>query len=179
MKRVSVGLALLFTSLMLAAQNPTKPESPILVLQGIPARSGCPISMHASHGVWDHTVKVRQGQQEQTFQPFGQRILLSLVDAHPAPIVTAIVKVVGLTGKNQMLQTTAADSEGEGVKTLTVTFTKGQDNAVSGDLYIPGFTAVTSVELLEVSYGDGKTWKVGASSVCRVKPDRLMLVAAQ
>ena len=182
MKYAAVGLALLFTPLMLAAQNPAKTESPILILQGIPATNGCPISMHASHGAWDHSVEVRQGKPEPPLQHIGQRILLSLVDAHPAPITTATVKVIGLTGKNQMLQTAAANSEGDGVKTLTVTFTRGQDNsvsgAVSGDLYVPGFTAVTSVELLEVSYADGKTWKVGAPSVCRVTPDRLMLVAA-
>jgi len=177
MKHAAVGFALLLTSLTLAAQNPAKIESPVLVLQGVPFGNGCPIGMHASQGVWDHTVKVRQGQHEQTFQPFGQRILLSLVDTHPAPIVTATVKVIGTTGKNRMVQIAAANSEGDGAKTVKVNFTKGQDNAVSGDLYIPGLTSVSSVELLEVSYDDGKIWKIGGSRVCRVTPDPLMLVA--
>jgi hypothetical protein len=49
---------------------------------------------------------------------------------------------------------------------------------VTSDLYVPGFTAVSSIELLEVSYDDGRVWRIGGSSVCRVKPDPMMLIVS-
>ena len=177
MKIGAVVLALLVSSLTLAAQNGPKTDQTIVVLHGNAIGNDCPIGMHASQGVWDHTIRVRQGQQEQMIQPFGQRIFLSLVDQYPTPIVSATVKVHGLTGKNRMLQTESVGSvNGDGMKIMKITFVQKQDG-VSSDLYVPGFTSVSSIELLEVSYGDGKVWKIGDSGVCRVKPDGLMLIA--
>ena len=93
-------------------------------------------------------------------QPFGQRIFLSLVDQNSAPIVSATVKVRGLTGKSRMLQTESFVSvNGDGMKIIKITFVQKQDG-VSSDLYVPGFTSVSSIDLLEVSYGDGKVWKI-------------------
>jgi hypothetical protein len=101
-----------------------------------------------------------------------------LDDSHPAPIVAATVKVHGLTGKNHMLQTGAdPNADGNAVKIMQVTFTANSKGGVSSDLYVTGFTSVSSIELLEVSYDDGKVWKIGGSSACSVTPDRLMLIA--
>ncbi len=58
--------------------------------------------MVANQGVWDHTIRVRKGQQEKVIQPFGQRIFLTLNDSHRASIVAATVKVYGLTATNRM-----------------------------------------------------------------------------
>jgi len=177
MKSLAIVLALLVSPLTLAAQNVVKNDQPVVVINGSALGNDCPIGMHASQGVWDHTIRVRQGQQEQKIQPFGQRIFLSLVDQNPAPIISATVKVRGLTGKNRMLQTESVGSvNGDGMKVMKITFVQKQDG-VSSDLYVPGFTSVTSIELLEVSYGDGKVWKIGYSGVCRVKPDGMMLIA--
>jgi hypothetical protein len=177
MKTVAVVLALLVSPLTLAAQNAIRNDQPVVVFNGNTVGSNCPIGMHASQGVWDHTIRVRQGQQERTRQPFGQRILLSLVVTGPSPIVSATVKVRGLTGKNRMLQTESAGNvSGDGVKIMKITFVQKPDG-VSSDLYVPGFTSVSSIELLEVSYGDGKVWKIAGAGVCRVTPDPMMLIA--
>ncbi len=178
MKHSYVSFLLLFSSLTLAAQNPAKTEAPVLVLHGSTVGNDCPVGMAASQGVWDHTIKVRQGQQERAIQPFGQRILLTLGDSHPEPIIAATVKVYGLTGKNHMLETTkGANAQGDAAKTMRITFTSNRGGGVSSDLYVPGFTSVSSIELLEVSYGDGRIWRIGGSSVCRVTPDPMMLIA--
>jgi hypothetical protein len=134
--------------------------------------------MVANQGVWDHNIRVHQGQQEKVLQPFGQRIFLTLTDSHPATIIAATVKVHGLTGKNHMLQT-AVDpgADGETTKIMEINFAASQKGGVTGDLYIPGFTAVNSLELLQVSYNDGRVWRIGAESVCRVTPDPNMLIA--
>jgi hypothetical protein len=177
-KTVATTLVLLFSSLSLTAQNSAKPEDQVLVLRPQPVGSGCPISLVASQGVWDHTMRVRQGQQEKVIQPFGQRIFLTLNDSHPASIVAATVKVYGLTGKNHMMQTNGnASANGEATRIIEVPFATGQKGGVTGDLYIPGFTAVNSIELIQVSYDDGRVWRVGGSSVCRVTPDPVMLIA--
>lgn len=179
MKRVVVCTALLLTSLTLAAQNADKTNT-LPQIQILPPNSTavCPVSMSARQGIWDHTIKVRQGEQQHPPQPFGQRILLSLVDAHPARIVSATVAVHGTTGKNHMLQTVDSASGANATTTVTASFTKQGDGSVSADIYVPGFTSVTSLELQQVSYADGSTWKIDSSNACRVAPDPMMLIAA-
>lgn len=177
MRHSAVCGVLLLSSLTLAAQNRVKPEASTLIFKGNAVGSGCPIGMRASQGVWDHTVKVRQEKQEQLVQPFGQRIFLSLEDSHPDPIVAATVRVHGLTGKNRILQTGEPNIDGDAIKDVRITFGSTGTGGVSGDLYVPGFTSVRSIELIEVSYGDGKSWRIGSSSSCRVTPDLLMLIA--
>jgi hypothetical protein len=172
-----VILSLLVSPLTLAGQTVVRNDQPVVVFNGNVIGNNCPIGMHASQGVSDHTIRVRQGQQERTLQPFGQRILLSLMVTGPSPIVSATVKVRGLTGKNRMLQTESVGNvSGDGVRIMKITFVQKPDG-VSSDLYVSGFTSVSSIELLDVSYSDGKVWKIGGSSVCRVTPDPLMLIA--
>jgi hypothetical protein len=173
----AVCVVLLLSSLTLAAQNRAKPEASTLIFKGNAVGSDCPIGMRASQGVWDHTIKVRQGNQEQLVQPFGQRIFLSLEDSHPDPIVAASVRVHGLTGKNRVLHTDQANAGGDATKDMRITFGSTGTGGVSSDLYMPGFTSVSSIELIEVSYSDGKIWKIGSSDVCRVTPDPMMLIA--
>jgi hypothetical protein len=60
---------------------------------------------------------------------------------------------------------------------MRLTFGSRGTGGVSGDLYIPGFTSVSSIDLIEVSYGGGKTWTIGDASACRVTPDPMMLIA--
>ena len=178
MKIAATAFVLLLSSFPLAAQNSAKPESPAIVLRAQPVGGGCPIGMVASQGVWDHTLRVRQGQEGQNPQPFGQRIFLTLNDTRSGAIVAATVKVYGLTAKNHMLQTdNHATADGEATKIMSITFAAKQQNGVSTDLYIPGFTAVNSIELIQVSYDDGRVWRIGTDSVCRVTPDRMMLIA--
>ena len=145
--------------------------------QMVGAVPACPIGMRASQGVWDHTMKVRNFDREITKAPFGQRILLTLIDARPANIVSATVLVRGLNGKNHMVKTADARSGPNAARTLHVTFTKGQDNDVSADLYVPGFTSVSSVQLQQVTYADGSTWRTSGTKFCRVTPDPMMLIA--
>lgn len=183
MKHAAVCLVLLLSPLMLAAQNSAKNQGQapaqglVIVDLGEQAGDGCPISMRARHGVWDHTIKIQQGQQGNKFQPFGQRIFLTLSSSKAAPIIAATVKVHGLTGKNHMVET-AAGASGDATKILKITFAESQWDGVTGDLYIPGFTSVSSIELVEVSYDDGRVWRIGDSGVCRVTPDPLMLIAS-
>ena len=176
MKRIAVVLACLLTSLSLAAQSPSQPKTTTLVLptQTIAA---CPIGIQARQGVWDHTIRVRKGEQQTVIQPFGQRFFLTLKDSHSERIVSATLRVHGTTGKSRMIQTAHSKNiSAEATKILTVSFTADEGTA-SADVHVPGFTSVSSVELQQVTYANGSTWKMSSSSFCRVAPDPLMLVA--
>lgn len=182
MKTIVTAFAVLLVSIPLAAQTKAQkqatPETLTVMHSASLPANDCPIGMVANQGVWDHTIRVQEGQQEKAIRPFGQRIFLTLNDSHSAAITAATVKVHGLTGRNRVLQA-AADSSanGEETKTMSITFAASQKGSVTGDLYISGFTAVNSIELLQVSYSDGHAWRIAAGGVCRVTPDPTMLIA--
>ena len=192
MYRAALALALL-SSLTLSAQNrasgtagpaTSSPQdhawssTTVLVMPlNSMISSACPIGMHARHGVWDHTFTVHRGEDGYK-GPFGQLIVLTLTDPHPARIVAATVLVRGFDGKNRMMQTGSSD-EGNATRTLRTGFTESANNTVSADLYISGFTAVTSVKLQDVTYSDGSTWHADQANPCRIAPDPLMLVDAR
>lgn len=163
-------------SLTLAAQNSPRTTTRILPLNSLPG--ACPIDMYARQGVWDHTIRIREGEHQQSHAPFGQRIFLTLVDKRPVQIVAATIIVRGLTGKNRVLQTAGSANDFVAARIIRATFTKQPDGSVSADIYVPGLTSVTSLELQDVSFADGSTRKFNSSSMCRVAPDPFMLVAA-
>jgi hypothetical protein len=178
MYRVAAAIAL-FSSVTLSAQNQSsQPE--VMVPPNLPANvtfaGGCPISMDAKQGLWDHTIQIRNGQKE-PYNGFGQRISLTLVDIHTEPIIAAKVKVLGLSGHNRMLNT-RQDSQPDASRIIKLTSFSEVKGGVMAELYVPGFTSVTSIQLLEIIYANGSTWSSPHSSVCRVAPDPLMLVAA-
>ena len=50
-------------------------------------------------------------------------------------------------------------------------------DSVAGELVLPGFTSVQTIELLALRYDDGSSWNALPRTPCSVKPDLLMLVA--
>ena len=198
MIRAAASLALLLTSLTLTAQNASSPGATLsaptfgaappetftlqngttVVLPPAPDPAACPVSMEARQGIWDRTIRVREGDKERVVSPFGQRISLNLKDSHSAQITEAIVRVRGLNGKNRMLPTpTETGQKWNAVKTLTAKFAEEKDGSFSADLWIGGFTSVSSIELLQVSYADGSGWRISRSNLCRVTPNPLMLIS--
>ena len=198
MTRSAVGLAVLLSSVLLSAQS--SPRSGVatfgvagqqgsdvatqvhsvpggVVVINPPTASACPIDMHATQGVWDRTIRVRNGERDLVPQGFGQRISLKLKDSRPARIVAATVRILGLNGKSAMLPTPAdVSSRSNAIRTVTLKFTEEQDGTVTADLRIGGFTSVTSIQLVNVTYSDGSVWTTSGSNACRVQPDPLMLI---
>ena len=182
MIRTATGLALLIFSFTLTAQsgphaNPVAPEvhsvpgGKVIVYPTTVA--GCPVDMHASQSLWNHNIAVQKGLGS---HKFGQRLSLALKDARHARITGATVRVHGLTGKNRMLQTGDPSDAAESATTIHLSFGPKNDNEAVGDLWVPGFTAVTTVELKEVSYSDASVWRVSGLDICRVQPDPVMLI---
>lgn len=178
MVRTAACLALLLGSITLTAQsgassgaNSTAPQ-----MHSFPGSTVtvCPIDMHASQSLWNHNIAVQKGLAN---EKFGQRIALNLRDSRTTRIIGATVRVRGLNGKNRALPTPADTAQPwNAVKTLRVNFTEEDDGTVSADLWIVGFTAVGSIQLMSVSYSDGSVWTITESSACRVQPDPIMLI---
>lgn len=63
-------------------------------------------------------------------------------------------------------------------KTLAITFHAADDGAFTAELPLPGFSAVTMIDLNSVTYSDGTTWNAPARNQCRVAPDPVLLIAA-
>lgn len=193
MYRAAVAAVLALTASCLVAQNQaatsssttTPLTSPTLTISAanLPANlafaSGCPISMDARQGVWDHTIRVHNGQDEKIYNGIGQRLSLTLLDIRSQRIVAATVKVVGLSGQNRMLNTAVQSGPTPDIsRVLRLTSFSETKSGTTAELYAPGFTSVTSIQLIEVTYADGSIWTNPNLKVCRVAPDPLMLVAA-
>lgn len=181
MTRALVAAALLLSPFSLLAQNPPQSSATSVVLSAnqppnATFAGGCPVAMSARQGIWDHTIRVRNGEKRQ--EGFGQRISLTLVDIHSAQIVAATVKVLGLSGKNRILNTDSSpNGSPDTSRVIQLTSFTGTKNGATAELYATGFTSVTSIQLLEVRYANGSAWSSPGSAVCRVAPDPFMLVA--
>jgi hypothetical protein len=177
MYRAAVTAALLLSSLTLAAQDAAKTQTWTVINLGTVAGNSCPVSMNARQGLWDHTIRVENGQKLR--DGIGQRITLTLVDPHPARIVAATVKVLGLSGRNRIVNSKLnRNGSPDASRVIQLTSFSEEKNGVAAELYAPGFTSVTSIQLMAVTYADGSKWTTPQSKFCRVTPDPLMLVAA-
>ena len=174
MIRALVLAPLLLTPLLGSAQNAPQNPTSIWVLPLNPVTNACPVDMHARQGVWDHSLRLRQGEKS---RGFGQRIFLTLGGSHPVQIIAATVVVTGFDGRNRMLQT--GNDSGTAIRTLHVTFTREDANSVTADIFVPGFTAVGSLRLQDMTFANGSTWNASGLSLCRVIPDPVLLIDAQ
>ena len=175
MKLGPAGLALLLSSLTLGAQDRNAQTPQTFPMPGRITSLGCPVGMQAQQRGSSQLVAVHNGNRAQL--P-GQRIWLTLRGAHSPHIITARVKVHGLTPKGRVLQSKAGDSLASDIsRTMTVSFGEESNGGVTGELWLPGFTSITAIELEEITYGDGTVWSVGDPRECRVSPDLFMLIS--
>jgi hypothetical protein len=139
----------------------------------------CPVHMRALQGSGYGLLAVRDAPR---VEGPSQTIHLVLVNPQSKKYASAKVVASGLSPKGRM-QNAASGSGGhsEITKTLDVTFSPEDDKSMAADLVLPGFTAVSSIQLKSVTYQDGSSWNMDGQLVgmCRVAPDPLMLIANQ
>jgi hypothetical protein len=192
MKRAAVlTFALLLGSIALAAQTARQDQTSFGVsrMEGLSAVStinpyiniGCPISLRALHGASGDMLKVDRSRP----QGIAQLIHLILTNLDSRRIVAARVRVHGITGKGHITQTKSSRDESDASANLVVRFPDGPEQSagpgkdVSGDLWVPGMTAVLSIDLNSVTFADGSTWSFAGREACHVAPDKLMLIAGR
>ena len=147
----------------------------------VPAQA-CPVSLQAKQSGLTNMVKVRQGSnpQPETLSKPGQRIHL-IVIGPPAgsQIVGATVSVRGLSARGHFDKASERSGSNELRRTIDVTFIAEDNKSLSAELILPGFTAVKSIKLESLQYGDGSTRDFSRQKLCTVIPDPLMLIAGR
>ena len=141
---------------------------------------GCPVSLRAQHGADGNMLNVDKSRPK----GLAQLLHLTLTNRDSRQIAQASMRIHGLSGKGRITQAASAQNNSDQdnsdkIETLTVRLSPGQDKAVSGDLWVPGMTAVLSIDLNSVTYADGSTRSFSRRDLCRVTPDPLMLIAGR
>jgi hypothetical protein len=107
----------------------------------------------------------------------AQLLHLTLTNPDARRLVAARLRVHGVSGKPRMTQAAQSAADADVHQTLRVKFLPSPDRSVSTNVWVPGMAAVLSVDLDEVTYADGSTWKFEGREGCHVAPDPLVLVA--
>ena len=153
----------------------TSPAESHLTTIWMPAAAyGCPVSLRAHHGSGGNMVKVDKPRPE----GMAQLLHLTLTNPDARQLVAARLRAHGVSGKLRMTQAAQGAADADVHQNLRVTFLPSPDRSVTTNVWVPGMAAVLSLDLDEVTYADGSTWKFQGREGCHVTPDPLMLVAA-
>ena len=164
--------------------EPGAPVNPLTKLSGIAEVAACPVEMQARQGsgrgllVAKDRPGQRPGQEQIRGDQPSQRIHLILSQGTEKPIVQARVLVRGFGAKARMEHALSSEAGATNLsRTLVVRMRPEGKESVAGELVLPGFTSVQTIELLALRYDDGSNWNALPRTPCSVKPDLLMLVA--
>lgn len=150
------------------------------------APNACPVSMQASHLSDGSMIRTGPAQPQGAHpKDVGQRLHLTLFSPDQRAIASAVVKVRGWTARSRMERASTGPNpsvgpnRGQTMRTLTVRFTAGENRSATADLWAPGLTAVSSIELWSVAFTDGSSWEPANGSACRVSPDPIMPITGK
>jgi len=203
----AAALALLLGSTTLVAQSPSPAQSgsgisSVQVVQSTTAPDGsvswttrpasheetqrlaanllansCPVALHARQSADAFRREVANGGS----YPKSLAQHLHLTASNPAgpQIVAAKVTVRGFADKARALAAGPAQDDSDAAQTVDVKFAGEPGHQAAAELTVPGFSAVTAIELNSVTYADGSTWKIASGSACRSPIDGFMLIGAR
>lgn len=176
-------LALAFGSISLAAQQRSfgvaGAASTDVAAAPAAQPSGCPVSMRAQHLADGGMVKTRTGR----FAGVGQRLHLALAETRSGPIEAATITIHGYSNKARITQALSNRDGSDAARTMAIQLSAEPSGAAAGaaagDLWVPGMTAVQTIDLNSVTYANGSVRVFTAQQACRVEPDPLMLIAGR
>jgi hypothetical protein len=174
MNRVgSISFALLLASTVAIAQTAGQSQPQITVVRISPLINNCPVSLHAMHAGGGEMRKVDGAP----INGPAQMLHLDVTNPDSKHIVAANVTVRGFADKARFMPAASTQDNSNAAKTLDVKFPAGSGKEAAADLRVPGFTAVTVIDLNSVTYSDGSSWKLASGGSCRSWIDGLMLVS--
>jgi hypothetical protein len=200
----AVWPALLLGSVSLAAQYPVPAQNQksfgvastslfrpgsgapsVVVPTGQPQMSGCPVSLRAQHLADGSMVRARDAHPKGV----GQWLHLAVAYPEAGPsaaaakeVTGALITVHGFADVPRMTEAApAAEARADAKRTILVPFSTATyaGPAAGADVWVPGMTAVTSIDLKSVTYADGSQWSLTGGGSCRITPDPLMLIAGK
>lgn len=96
----------------------------------------------------------------------------AIVTVHGYPPVAGVQPLAG-----QLVLKSQKGKPSEITRKLFITF-KPENSEYAAQLRLPGFTAVTSIDVHSITYADGTTWSPDKKNSCSVKADPFLLVSA-
>jgi hypothetical protein len=180
---VSVSFALLLAPISAAAQSGNvgtagmegtyRTDSPLSLVFVPNGNSACPVRLRAQHGADGTMRKVDQNRP----QGVAQKLHITLTSNDSRQITEAHLKVRGASIRGKLTPSDSSRSNMDYTRNVAVKVRQTTDNEATGDVWVPGMTAVLEVELNSVTFADGGMQWFGPSQSCRFTPDHLMLIA--
>jgi hypothetical protein len=153
-------------------------------LLSIAGRGGgsCPVSLSASQLGSPMNREVGNEPSAGKSREATQLVRLTVQPRDARRIVSATVTVHGYANKGRVVETLTAEAEdayggGDAVKTLEVSFPSRTGSQTWAELAVPGFSAVSSVQVKSITYADGSSWKFAEGVACSTRIDPMMLVS--
>jgi hypothetical protein len=169
-----ISIAFLLASTVVIAQTGSQSQPKTTFISVTLPSNNCPVSLHARHAG-------SGGMREVDGVPINrpaQILHLDVTNPDSKQIVAANVTVRGFADKARFMPATTTQDNSDAARTLDVKFPVSSGNETAADLRVPGFTAVTAIDLNSVTYSDGSSWKLANGGSCRSWVDGLMLVSS-
>jgi hypothetical protein len=154
----------------------SKPDASAIVLRSIPVGTNCPIGFRADR---QSTAQILSaGDAKESGPALGLRLTL---DRGTAPSIESIeVTVYGVTPKGRILPAQFQAGDAPTTATISKSFqlkpTVGNDTLESANVWMHQVGALRWVDLNEIRYADGTTWRPSDSAKCRAVPSNLVLI---
>jgi hypothetical protein len=171
---------LLFPIATLLAQSPadhrTNSNAASVVLRSIPIGTECPIGFRANRQASPQVLSA--GDTQKNTPALGLHLTL---DRQTAPAIESIeITVYGVSPKGQVLPTNqwTADTDTRDVisKSFQLQRSAGTETLNNADIWMHQVGALRWVDLNEVRYTDGTSWRPSGSAKCRAIPSNMVLV---
>ena len=176
MYRLSAALFLLAAAASLA-QSPTgsKPDASAVVLRSIPAGTDCPIGFRANR---QSTAQVLSANNADKHSP-AQGLHLTLDHPTTSAIESIEVTVYGVSPKGRIVPTDLpadANTRDTVSKSFLLQRSANDKTLSNADVWMHRVGALGWVDLNEVRYTNGTTWRPSGSEKCRAVPSDVVLV---
>jgi hypothetical protein len=190
MKCASIlSLAILLTGTCAFSQDPVMRSDAKLALATPPLHmdsTNCPVGLQVKHATGLPTAigaegpsingkALPNGEARLSVQNLGVRLILTNLSPHS--IVSAQVVVHGFSNKWRYVPLSGADPDL--ARTVDVALDVKGNGEASHNLSLSHFTAITAVDVNEITYADGSTWRTSSPGACSASPDLFMLVNAE
>jgi hypothetical protein len=165
-------LAALFAVTLASAQNTNHPSAvPTKEALDLALPESCPVGVEMRHGESFLAQRVAKDPE----RPF-QRVHLTFRNPSIWKIVEVRFTVYGYT--NRLRTFTLVSAEPDASRKITLPIEIEAKGEGTHELTLPGFSALSSLELDSLRYADGSTWKGAKGHACVVYPGAMMLVSA-
>ena len=161
----------------------SKTQKTTTIVVNAPQQLGsCPVSVRAQQSSAANLMQVDRSRPK----GLAQLLHLTLANSGDNRVAKATVTVRGLLPKTRPTLTpmTRDSDPSDAARTIEATFPAATDAAstdkiASADIWVPGLSAVYTVDLVSITYADGSTWTASTARSCRTPIDGMMLIGAR